>query len=309
MGPAEGMASSAGAYWVMTIDGHGFRTTVAVRPRRAATIEGGVQAVGNGNLEEGELERNRPERDGQDAAELLRNENPHSIANQLKEAAEFWEVFDDQAQPPSPDRDGDHGDGEEDAQADDFEAQVHGLLMTEVDEHDVADRRYRLQGKQPAHRLHHQGRRPGGEEVYTAVKALSQSRNTVDLNRYQECQGCGLKKVAVEKECRVCETPNEEKDVEEIVVEGIKSITREVQVMNELRRGLQQVIVDEVAMSISSEGQTDACIRQLRRDAMWLDREDQHRPIWSGQNRSSRRKICGFPRWKVRLWCWRTLAH
>ena len=32
MGPAEGMASSAGAYWVMTIDGHGFRTTVAVRP-------------------------------------------------------------------------------------------------------------------------------------------------------------------------------------------------------------------------------------------------------------------------------------
>ena len=39
MGPAEGMASSAGAYWVMT-DGHGFRTTVAVRPRRTATLGG-----------------------------------------------------------------------------------------------------------------------------------------------------------------------------------------------------------------------------------------------------------------------------
>ena len=46
MGPAEGMASSAGAYWVMTVDGHGFRSTIAVRPRRTATIEGGVQAIG-----------------------------------------------------------------------------------------------------------------------------------------------------------------------------------------------------------------------------------------------------------------------
>ena len=164
MGPAEGMASSAGAYWVMTIDGHGFRTTVAVRPRRAATIEGGVQAVEDGNLEKGGPERNRPERDGQDAAELLHDGNPHSIANQLKEAAEFWEVFDDQAQPPSPDHDEDHGGCEEDAQADDFETQVHGLLMTEVEEQEAVDRRYRLQGKQPAHRLHHQGRRPGGRK-------------------------------------------------------------------------------------------------------------------------------------------------
>ena len=145
-----------------------------------------------------------------------------------------------------------------------------GYCMTEVDEHDAVDRRFRLQGKQPAHRLYHQGRRPGGEEVYTAVKALSKSQD--NLNRYQECQGCGLQKVAIERKCRVCETPKEEKKEEEIVVEGIKSITREVQVMNELRQGLQQVIVDEAAMSISPEGQADACIRQLRRDAMWLDR-------------------------------------
>ena len=303
-----------------------------MRPRRAATIEGGVQAVKDGNLEGGGPERNRLERDGQDAAELLHDGNPHSIANQLKEAAEFWEVFDDQAQPPSPDRG-----GEEDAQADDFETQVHGLLMTEVDEHEAVDRRYRLQGKQPAHRLHHQGRRPGGEEVYTAVKVLSKSRNTVDLNRYQECQGCGLQKVAVERERRVCETPKEEKNVEEIVVEGIKSITKEVQVMNELRQGLQQVIVDEVAMSIAPEGQADARIRQLRRDAVWLDRriqEDQQeiahimKAVGTGEKEATpqeaevlqtylvgtkqileEKDLCRFPRWKVRLWCWRTLAH
>ena len=281
MGLAEGMASSAGAYWVMTIDGHGLRTTVTVRPHRAATIEGGVQAVGSGSLGDGGLDRNRPERDGQDAAELLHQENPHSIANQLKEAAEFWAVFDGKAQPPSPDRDGDPGDGEGDAQADDFEAQVHGLLMTEVDEQDAVNRRYRLQGKQPAHRLHQQGRRPGGEEVYAAVKALKKSVDLLKHQELEECQGCGLRKVAVEMECRVCETSTKKDKVENIVLEGIKSITKEVQVMNEPRQGLQQVIVDEVAMSISPEGQTDACIRQLRRDAMWLDRkiQDDHQEL------------------------------
>ena len=106
----------------MTIDGRGFRTTVAVRPHRTATIEGGVQPIGRGSLGGDGPEGDRPERDGQDAAELLHQENPHSITNQLKEAAEFWEVFDDQAQPPSPNRDGEPGDGEDDAQADDLES-------------------------------------------------------------------------------------------------------------------------------------------------------------------------------------------
>ena len=113
------------------------------------------------------------------------------------------------------------------------------------------------------------------------MKALKKS---VDLSKHQEleeCQGCGLRKVAVEMECRVCGTSTKKEKVENIVLEGIKSITKEVQVMNELRQGLQQVIVDEVAMSVSPEGQTDACIRQLRRDAMWLDRkiQDDHQEL------------------------------
>lgn len=61
---------------------------------RAATIGGGVQAVNNGCPGDAPVKAHRPERDGEDAAELLHLENPHSIANQLKEAAEFWEVFD-----------------------------------------------------------------------------------------------------------------------------------------------------------------------------------------------------------------------
>lgn len=32
LGLTEGMASSAGAYWMNTVDGHGFRTTVVVQP-------------------------------------------------------------------------------------------------------------------------------------------------------------------------------------------------------------------------------------------------------------------------------------
>ena len=55
-------------------------------------------------------------------------------------------------------------------------------------------------------------------------------------------------------ECRVCETPTKREMVENIILEGITSIAKEVQVMNELRQGLQRVIVDEVAMSISPEG-------------------------------------------------------
>ena len=83
-------------------------------------------AIGNGDPGGASTEGSRPERAGQDAVELLHQEGPHSIANQLKEAAEFWEVFDDQAQPPSPDGN--------------------------------------VQGKQPAHRLHQPGRRPGGRK-------------------------------------------------------------------------------------------------------------------------------------------------
>ena len=136
---------------------------------------------------------------------------------------------DDQAQPPPPDRDGEPGDGEDDVQADDFETQVH----------------------QP-------GRRPGGEEVHAAaVRALKKPLFTVDSSKRQgleECQGCGLRKVAAEMECRVCETPTKREMVENIILEGITSIAKEVQVMNELRQGLQRVIVDEVAMSISPEG-------------------------------------------------------
>ena len=247
------------------------------------TIEGGVQAIGNGGPGGASAEGSRPERDGQDAMELLHQENPHSIANQLKEAAEFWEVFDDQAQPPSPKGYGEPGDGEDDVQADDFETRVHGLLMTEVE--DAVDRRYRLQGKQPAHRLHQPGRRPGGEEVHAAVRALKKTEVApITSSKHQgleECQGCGLKKVEADIECRACETPTRSETVENIILEGIKGITREAQVMNELRQGLQRVIVDEVAMSISPEGQTDACVRQLKRDAMWLDRkiQDDHQEL------------------------------
>ena len=90
--------------------------------------------------------------------------------------------------------------------------------MTEVDEHDAVDRRYRLQGKQPAHRLHQQGR-PPGEEVYAAVKALKKSVGLSKHQELEECQGCGLRKVAVEMECRVCGTSTKKEKVENIVLE------------------------------------------------------------------------------------------
>ena len=46
--------------------------------------------------------------------------------------------------------------------------------MTTVEEDDVVEYRYsnRLRGKQPAHRLHQPGRRPGGEEVNAAMRKL-----------------------------------------------------------------------------------------------------------------------------------------
>ena len=185
-------------------------------------------------------------------------------------------MFDDQAQPPSPNGNDDPGDGEDDAQADDFEAQVHGLLMSEVEEQDAVDRRYRLQGKQPAHRLHQPGRRPGGEEVHAAVWALKKIEITPSKHQgLEECQGCGLKKIEADMECRVCETPTRREAVENTILEGIKGITK----VNVLRQGLQRVIVDEV--SISPEGQVDACIWQLKRDAMWLDRkiQDDHQEL------------------------------
>ena len=44
-------------------------------------------AIGNGDPGGASTEGSRPERAGQDAVELLHQEDPHSIANQLKEAA------------------------------------------------------------------------------------------------------------------------------------------------------------------------------------------------------------------------------
>lgn len=45
--------------------------------------------------------------------------------------------------------------------------------------------------------------------------------------------------------------------------------------VNMLRRGLQQLMADELAVSISHDDQTGTCIQQLQRDAMWRDRRVQ----------------------------------
>ena len=94
-----GLASTAGGYWIRTVDGHGFRTTVAVRPRCSATINGGVQEV-----QQPEQPR-AVEHSGEDAArqieDLAERGDEHSVLEQLKAAAEFRELFDDIPQPPS----------------------------------------------------------------------------------------------------------------------------------------------------------------------------------------------------------------
>ena len=83
--------------------------------------------------------------------------------------------------------------------------------------------------------------------MHAAVRALKKIEVTpITLSKHrglEECQGCGLKKIEADIECRVCETPTRRKTVENIILKGIKGITK---VMNELRQGLQRVIVDEV---------------------------------------------------------------
>lgn len=56
-------------------------------------------------------------------------------------------MFDDVAQPPSLPEQEDFGENDDHARADDFEEDVHGLLVTTVEEAGVVDNRYRLHGE------------------------------------------------------------------------------------------------------------------------------------------------------------------
>ena len=118
LGPAEGLASRAGGYWVRTADGHQLRTAVAIRPKCSATVNNGPQEIAQ------PPQVPQIERDGQDAVERIQGGNPRNMAEQLKAAAEFWEVFDDIDQAPS-----EAGDGTPLEQAEDFEAKLQDHVL------------------------------------------------------------------------------------------------------------------------------------------------------------------------------------
>lgn len=63
-------------------------------------------------------------------------------------------------------------------------------------------------------------------------------------------------------ERKMCETPTQKDLVKKTILEGIKGIAKEMEVMSMLRQGFQQVIADEVAMSISNDSQAETCIKQ-----------------------------------------------
>ena len=105
------------------------------------------------------------------------------------------------------------------------------------------------------------GRRPGGEDVSAAVRTL-QKFNLGDHEELEVCQGCGFKKRSKEMERKMCETPTQKDLVKKTILEGIKGIAKEMEVMSMLRQGFQQVIADEVAMSISNDSQAETCIKQ-----------------------------------------------
>ena len=102
-----------------------------------------------------------------------------SVLEQLKAAAEFWEVFDDIPQPPS-DAEAQDDEGQHAEAAEDFEDQLAEHALVEITDEDVEEHRFRVTGTQPPHRLYRPVGATGGSGL---VKLKLQSSDLLRRRR------------------------------------------------------------------------------------------------------------------------------
>lgn len=215
---------------------------------------------------------------------------------QLKAAAE--DVFDDIPQPAS-DVEAEDADHCAD-QAEEFEGKIEEHALVEITDGDLVQHHFRVTGKQPPHRLYRPVEATGGEWT-------------------------GQARAAVKRMCGFCEECDPKCEAQAQVVNALNALSRKSDWLQEVLRGAQQVLVDELALGVAGDSGVDRDVRWLQTQAQnnmkemkivvkALSAENQEAAVQETEvlqtylvgNRSLLKSSCGYSPSETRLRPWKT---